>query len=256
VKYLGFEPHGTSDAGRCVRRARFEDRSNLPVSAACVVANGMRETLSSLLHVAVAASVFEPQLPDAAGWAAIGRGATCHRVRGPLADAAIVLRPADAAALIAAAFGERIDARRAFSPIEREVLARIVRGLAATLAPVNGCTGELPAIVAQSDASGFTTYFEIAVAHPTRATIGVALAADPVPPTRGRLSIDDLAPVEVDVSVRFACARVAAGLAALQTGAVLPMPDAPGNIYLDGCAIARAECGALGGRYAARLCEV
>ena len=36
--------------GRRVRRARFVDRSLLPVAAACVVANGVRETLAALLH--------------------------------------------------------------------------------------------------------------------------------------------------------------------------------------------------------------
>jgi flagellar motor switch/type III secretory pathway protein FliN len=258
VKCLGFERTAVALNGRRVRRACFEDRSNLPASAACVVGNGMRETLASLLHAPVNVRLLEPRLPDAAGWSAIACGATCYRVRGPLAEAAIVLRPRDCAALLEAAFGEPIDATAQRSAIEREVLMRLVRGLAATLAPVNGLSGEVPPIVAQGTPAGFTTYFEVAVTQPVRASIGIALARDPRIEPRGRLTLEDLADVEIELAVRLARTQIPAGaLAALQPGALVPMTTEVGSgaVCLGGHPIARAECGARGGRYAARLCD-
>ena len=259
MKCLGFERVSIVANGRRVRRARFEDRSNLPVSAACVVGNGMREALTALLHAPVNVRLLEPQLPDADGWAAISRDARWYRVRGPLADAAIVLRSRDGAALLEAAFGEPIVATAPRSAIEREVLARLVRGLAATLAPVNGLTGELPPIVSQDAPVGFTTYFEVSLTLPVRATIGIALARDPQADPRGNLTLADLAEVEIELSVRLAAARMPAGeLAALQPGALVPMTtevEAFGSVCLGGHPIARAEIGACGGRYAAKLCD-
>jgi flagellar motor switch/type III secretory pathway protein FliN len=259
MRCLGFERATVVRNGRRVRRARFEDRSNLPVSAACVVGNGMRETLASLLRVPVNVRLLEPQLPDPAGWSAIAQDALWYRVRGPLADAAIVLRQRDCAALLEAAFGEPIAPAATRSPIESEVLTRLVRGLAATLAPVNGLSGEVPAVVAQPAPPGFTTYFEVAVTQPVRAAIGVALARDPQSEPFGHLTLEDLATVKVEVSVQLAPVRLAAGdVAALQPGAVVPMTtevELAGAVCLGGHPIARAEIGARGGRFAARLCD-
>jgi flagellar motor switch/type III secretory pathway protein FliN len=259
VKCLGFERAGTLSNGRRIRRARFEQRSNLPVSAACVVGNGMREVLASLLRVPVDVRLHEPQIPDPAGWTAIARGAQWYRVHGPLADAAIVLRPRDAAALLEAAFGEPIVAGAVLSAIEREVLNRLIRGLAGTLAPVNGLRGDVPNLVAQGAPLGFVTYFEVAVTQPVRAAIGVALARDPQNEPCGGLTIDDLGHIEIELTLRLAPAQIPAGsLAALQPGAVVPMTTevgSPAAVCLGGHSIARAESGARNGRYAARLCD-
>jgi hypothetical protein len=89
---LGFARRGEYVGGRYVRRAVLEPRSLLPVSAACLVANGVRERLAEILATDVSLRLLEPRLPDPDAWHAIARDATCYRVRGPLADAAVVLR--------------------------------------------------------------------------------------------------------------------------------------------------------------------
>ncbi|HEY6325785.1 MAG TPA: hypothetical protein VIW73_04615, partial [Candidatus Cybelea sp.] len=108
MRSLGFAPASRNrcDSGKRVRETRFERRSSLPASAACVVANGIRETLTALLGSPVTLRLFEPVMPDPDAWDAIARDATMYRVRGSVADAAIVLRAADAIAFASAVFGE------------------------------------------------------------------------------------------------------------------------------------------------------
>src|ERR1700734_1263613 len=139
MRSLGFsDPSDRS--GRRLKRARFEARSALPISAACVVANGVRETLSSLLGVPVAMRLFAPSIPSPHAWQAILDNARLYRVRGNVADAAIVLRAADANGLSAALFGESGNgaAQRSLSPIECDVLDRMVASIAANLGAVCG----------------------------------------------------------------------------------------------------------------------
>jgi len=126
---------------RRVRQARFETRSSLPTSAACVVANGVRETLASVLGVAVSVRLFEPVIPDPAAWQAIAQHASLYRVRGSVAEAVIILRPNDAISLVAAVFGEpagQTSNQRLLSPIELDVANRIASAIAANLSVVCG----------------------------------------------------------------------------------------------------------------------
>ena len=87
----------------------FGPRSALPPSAACVVANGVRETLTSILSSPVEMRLFEPSIPpplawpDDPGWMRFSIACA-----DSIADAAIVLRSADALSLVAALFGEGI----------------------------------------------------------------------------------------------------------------------------------------------------
>ena len=135
MKWLAFSAARSRDRSafpKAVRAARFETRSMLPISAACVVANGVRETLSSLLRVSVGVRLFEPSIPSPQAWPAILERARLYRLRGHVADAAIVLRPVDAAALAAALFGESHPAgARDLSPIECDVIDRMVSTIAA-----------------------------------------------------------------------------------------------------------------------------
>ena len=110
--------------GKRVRRTHFEERSSLPTSAACVVANGVRETLTSLIGAPIAMRLFEPAIPSPRAWGAIVCDAALYRVRGNVADAAVVLRASQACALAAAIFGEpspEQPPRRELSPLENEV---------------------------------------------------------------------------------------------------------------------------------------
>jgi flagellar motor switch protein FliM len=238
-----------------IRKASFGPRSGLPASAACVVANGVRETLNSLLDVPVRMRIFEPAIPAAAAWPAIAGGALLYRVRTNASDAAIVLRSADALALVTALFGERPAAHpdRALSPIERDVLDRTVKALSAHLGSVCG-SREIHSVERVGTIDGFATYFELALEEPVAARIGIALSHDPSPEPRLRIEIAHLAAVPVTARVMLDLGPVPSGLIArLRAGTLLPV--GPADLHhctLDayGRSLARGACGASNGRYA------
>jgi flagellar motor switch/type III secretory pathway protein FliN len=249
---LAFERDGEACNGRRVRRACFERRSSLPVSAACVVANGVRETLGALLATPVSLRLLEPMIPGPAAWDAICGGAQLFGMRGPLCDAAFVLRPQDALALATSAFGERPDAPRPLSAVEQEVLARALRGVAGSVAPV--CGRELSPLERILDIRGYVTYFELLVERPVQARIGVALSRDPAARGAPTLRIEDLLDVQVELSVEFARGTMpAAAFLDLRHGANVPMTTRigePGRLKLGGAVLAHGECGAMGERNA------
>jgi Type III flagellar switch regulator (C-ring) FliN C-term len=252
MRWLTFADDDAAPAS--IRRASFEERSFLPLSAACLVAGGIRETLGALLGISLQTRLFEPAVPQADGWQAIGRDAMLYRLRGSVADAAIVLRREDAAAVAAAAFGERAapsEPSRALSPLERDVLDRAVAAIASTLIPVCGqCERE--ALERIASISGFRTYFEIAVDPPVDARIGVALSADAPPEPAGNLTIDALAGVELTADAILDVAEVPAyALASLRPGDVLARDAASSaRLVAGGRTIGFGSLGIRGGRYA------
>lgn len=249
---LGFERESERIDGKRVRRAIFERRSGLPVSAACVVANGVRETLAALLAAPVSVRLLEPSIPDPQAWNAICAGAQLFGVRGPLCDAAFVLRPQDALALAACAFGEEADSPRPLSAVEQEVLVRALRGVAGSLAPV--CGRDVSPLERILDIRGYVTYFELLVERPVRARLGVALSRDPATRGSATLRIDDLLDVEIEVSVEFARGMLpAAAFLDLRPGTNVPMMTRmgePGRLLAGGTVLARGECGAMSERSA------
>ena len=215
----------------------------------------MRETLSSILGVALCARLLEPVIPSREAWSAIARGATLYRFRGSVADGAIVLRPADAAALASAAFGERAVAssqERELSPLERDVLDRTVGAIAGTLNAVCGAR-ERDVVERVATIGGFVTYFEIVLEQSLDARIGIALSRDPVPEPHGKLEIDDLGDVLLTPSVCVdLCAIEAGTLARLEIGAILPLRRARafrGRLHAGGRTFARGAVGTYNGRY-------
>jgi flagellar motor switch/type III secretory pathway protein FliN len=245
---LAFSRNGEIIRGRRVRRSCFERRSMLPTSAACVVANGVRETLSALFAAPVTLRLLQPVIPDPGAWKIIGAEAKLYRVRASNADAVFVLRPHDALALAAAAFGEPApEPRRPLSPLENEVLLRAVRALSGTLAPV---CGRDPAVVEPIlDICGCVTYFELILERPAAARIGVALSRDPIPKGGGTLHVEDLLDVEVELSAQFAAGQMpAAAFLDLRPDALVPMMTKigmPGLLTAGGTVVARGECGTL-----------
>jgi hypothetical protein len=248
-----------------VQNARFEERSSLPTSAVCLVASGMRETLSALLRTSVALSLFEPTIPPTPAWSAIVQGAHIYRLRARKADAAIVLRPPDAAALAAAVFGEAQPAGRvncalpagrvncALSPMEREVLDRLVRAIAGSLAAVCGMR-EGEEIENVDEIEGFVTYFELQLEVPVAARIGIALSSDPAPEPRGHLTLEDLSQVQLVPVASLDLGTIEAGtICRLSLGTLLPFValnlDRVG-LQLHGRTLARGVCGVRSGRYA------
>jgi hypothetical protein len=252
VKTLGFSRASQRIAGRRIRTLTFEERSMLPVSAACVVANGVRETLSALFGEAVKLKLYEPIIPDAAAWDAIVRDATVYWSRGATIDIAVIVRPTDASGLAAAAFGERDAQAAALSALERTVLERIVRAIGAQCGPVCGTAAELT-VDLQPDVRTLRTFFELQIERPLRARIGIALSRDPLPALTRGVGVEDLLELDMELSVQIDVGRLpAAQIAALEPGSILPIPEgAPrGIVLLAGRPLALGECGVHGQHFA------
>jgi hypothetical protein len=230
----------------------FEERSMLPVSAACVVASGTREALSGLFGETVALKLYEPMIPNAAAWNAIVRDAIVYRMRGAIVDAAVIVRPYDARGLAAAAFGERDVRATTLSALERTVLERIVRAVAAQCTPICGAAAELT-VDTQPDMRAFRTFFELQIERPLRARVGIALSRDPLPESRPGVGVDDLLDLEVELCVRVdAGTHAAAQIALLELGSILPIPEGAlrGTACLAGRPLAVGECGVHGQHFA------
>jgi flagellar motor switch protein FliM len=264
VRFLGFTPHcddvPAAEGRKRIRRAKFEPRSALPISAACVVANGVRETLSALLAVPVKVRLFEPSIPSPPAWSAILREARLYRVRGNVADAAVLLRAADALALAAVLFGESgASAPRPLSPIECDVIDRLVNAIAANLGAVCGARDGYP-VERVTAIAGFVTYFEVLVEEPIAARIGVALSRDPSAEPRGCVEIGHLTRVRLTAAASIDLGTApAAEVARLAAGAMVPLSTAQlqrCTLTAQGKRLARGSCGVRNGRYALTVEEM
>jgi len=250
---LAFEPQAVTCGGRAVRRIRFERRSSLPVSAACVVANGIRETLGVLIGKPVRVRLMEPLIPDPRAWAIIASQARLYEVRGALNNAAFILRGTDALALVHAIFGEGDGgAAQTLSPIEEEVLRRLLRSLAATLTPVCGSMQEV--LGARNAAPSFLTFFEVLIEEPAAVRLGIAVARETLPDPGPTLRPEDLLDVELEATAEFASATLdAVRLFSLLPNGVVRLHtrlDAPSRLKIGGTAIALGQCGTRGERRA------
>ena len=253
MKALAFESTGEVHGGKRIRRASLCDRSVFPVSAACLVANAVRDVLSRTLDERVDVRLFEPCIPDASAWAAIAAGASVFRVSGMTTDAALVVRMRDAAALAGAAFGEYDGADRTLSPMEARVLERIVQNVASALVPACGAVVS----VRRDDArlEHFATFFEVQIEGSFAARIGIALAREPDASPVGSLPFEALDDVPVELCVRTPGAYISVeALACLQVGDLVPMTTGTGVISAElsvaGRTLARGECGVRGNRLA------
>jgi hypothetical protein len=248
VKYLVFPR-----AGARVRLGAFRERSLLPVSAACVVANGMREHLARLCGADVDLRLWPPAIPERDAWQEIFRGAQLYAIRGTRCDAAIVLRAADAQGLAALLFGERsIGATRALSSLECEVSRRAVERITGTLAPVCGDATLDP----KGRNCGYVTYFELHVLEPVQFCIGVALSREPAPARAAPLAPEHLMHARVAATVEVPLvARRAGELAALEPGDLLEKGNEPALLRVGGRIVARGTCGVRAHRYAFEVRE-
>jgi hypothetical protein len=244
---------------RRVRAARFQARSALPVSAACVVANGVRETLATLLGAPIGMRLFEPCIPSPQAWHTLLRDARLYRVRGAVADAAVVLRAADGVALAATLFGEAQLAQlseRPLSPLECDVLDRMVNALAANLGSVCGAR-ESNSVERVTGIAGFMTYFELLVTDPVTARIGIALSRDPSPECGATLDSAVLSGVTVTARASLDLGQSdLAAVVRLKPGSVIALPQARLRrcvLLAESRGIARGACGVRNGRYAVEI---
>lgn len=244
MKYVVF-PRGLSN----IRHARFEDRSLLPVSAACVVANAVREHLATLAGVPVELRLWPPAIPEATAWQTLLRDARVYHVSGTLCDAAFVLRRVDAQVLAALLFGEHSQYRRAaqLSRLEDEITRRAVERIIPALTSVCGdCTAQpAPASAA------FITYFELHVIEPVELCLGVALSREPAAVRTRGFSIEHVRAASIQVVAEISLRRLcAAEVATLRLGDVLEFAGGPAALRVAGHGIALGTCGIRTSRYA------
>jgi hypothetical protein len=232
-----------------IRRARFVPRPTLPVDAACVVANGIREALRTLVGDACAVTIGEPVALDAAAWRLLTHDALLFATPGRATDVVFVLAMRDARCLVRAAFGEDVPPEDgSWSTLEAGAIERIVARCAhacdALCVERRGPTsvvdaGRIPRSVA---------YFDVRIAEPLALTIGVGILRElsEAPPARV-LSPGTLAEVGIDVRVILGRGTITApGLLGLQVGTVVPLGTkvaSEGELNLAGQRIAFGTCG-------------
>lgn len=253
MKVLAFSRRCELRGARRVRSIAFAERSMLPVSVACVVASGVRETLATLFGEPVALKLYEPVIPTPSGWSAIARDATIYRVRTTGADAAVIVRPPDASAIAGAAFGEREERTAALSALERTVLSRTVQAIAQQFGPICGAGAQTTMLEAQPDLGDFVTFFELQIERPVCARVGIALRRDPTPEPQPSICPGDVMDLPLELRVQVDLGQYpAAALGGLVPGGVLAVPVGAlrGALVLAGRTVATGECGVYGQRYA------
>ncbi|HZO93327.1 MAG TPA: FliM/FliN family flagellar motor switch protein [Candidatus Baltobacteraceae bacterium] len=239
-----------------VRRLRFVPRSSIPLSAACLVANGIRETLRELLGEPCEIVLGEPARIGAEAWRLLAADALLYLTRGRQTDVVIVLPRADARRLVLRAFGEGESLPEgACSALELHALERIAARCAAACDPL--CAerhgGSRP--VQPHEAPPCVAYVDLRVRAPVPLTLGIAIARDlPDPGPAGALAPAALDPVPLEARAVFAEGTMdAAAIVALRPGDVVKLATkvgAPAHLTVAAQPVARGTAGAAGGRAA------
>jgi hypothetical protein len=260
IAVLRFGPGQADEAGRIVRNVVFAARSTLPLSAACLVANGVREALSRLLARDLDVELIEPATPDSGERRVLLDDAIVFRVRGRICDGFVIVRSGDALRLVALAFGETEHSERdMLSDIERATLERIVSGLVPLCNTLCGTLGPVTRESAERAACDLATYFEVRTSGPPRIAIGFALTRDPPEDVAERLTIADLGEVELRGAVVFATGSLAVpAFSRLAPGVTIAL-DTPvgghGSLRFGNVAFARGTCGVKNGRGAIEVVD-
>jgi flagellar motor switch/type III secretory pathway protein FliN len=239
-----------------VRRARFVPRPSLPIDAACVVANGVREGLRTLLGETCTVTIGEPVALDAAAWRSLVHDALLFATPGRATDVVFVLAARDARRLVAAAFGEEPGTTEsAWSTLEAGAIERIIVRCA------NACEAlcvERRGPTSPVDAARIprsVAYFDVRVTAPVTLTVGVGIVRD-LPETPPLATLGTAALGEVAVEVRAILGRAilpVPRLLELRAGSVVVLGtavDDAGELNVAGQRIAVGTCGLRRGRTA------
>jgi flagellar motor switch/type III secretory pathway protein FliN len=242
-----------------VRRARFVPRANVPVDAACVVANG-------------SVTLGEPVALDAPAWRTIVGDALLFATPGRATDVIFVLTHRDARRLVQAAFGEEAapetasatapetasataSADGAWSALESGAIQRIVARCA------NACDALCverrgpTALVDAARVPRSVAYFDVRIAAPVTLTIGVGIVRElPTVAPAGAMRAETLGGIEVEVRVVLGRGTLTAPrLLELRTGSFVPISTkvaGEGELNLAGQRLAFGTCGVRNGRAA------
>jgi flagellar motor switch/type III secretory pathway protein FliN len=237
------------------RRLRFVPRPSLPLDAACVVANGVREALRALLDDACAVAIGDPVALDAAAWHALARDALLFATPGRATDVVFVLGRRDARTLLAAAFGEESGGGGALSALEAGAIERIVARCAvaceAWCVERRGPTSAVDAARLPRSVA----YFDVRVGAPVALTIGVGILRDlPAAPPAAEFPAAMLGGLSVEVRAVLGRGSLPVPrLLDLSAGCVVPLHTkvaGDGELNLAGQRIAFGTCGVRNGRAA------
>jgi hypothetical protein len=239
-----------------VRTPRFVPRAGVPIDAACVVANGVREALRALLGDACPVTLGEPVVLDAPAWSRLTGDALVFAAPGRATDVAFVIAARDARRLVQAAFGEDLaGGEPGWSALETGALERIVARCAVACDAL--CVERRgPASLVEAARLGRpVAYFDVRLGPPLGLCIGVGLLRElPEPPAVVTLAPAALASVGVDVRVVLGHAVLPlTEVLTLRTGSVVPLRTkvgGGGELNLAGQRIAFGSCGVRNGRAA------
>lgn len=253
IAALAFDTPLVLDDGRIVRRPTFVPRSTLPLSAACLVANGVRETLARLLAREIDVDLIEPAMPRGNERRMLLEGALISRVRGRLCDGFVIVRAADARRIVALAFGESgRPSDVALSDIERTTVERVLAALVPLCNALCGTLGPVTRESSERAACDLATYFEVRTTGAVRIAVGFAITRDPAEDVGAPLELDDLGDVEIEGCVELGTGTLGVpAFSRLATGATLVLEatlGTLGTLRFGDVTFARGTCGVSDGR--------
>lgn len=238
-----------------VRTARFIPRPSIPLSAACLVANGIRETLRELFGERCELTIGEPVAIGPQAWATLSHDAYCFLTCGRQTDVVIVLRAGDARVLVQRAFGEAdVRGAAALSALEVHAVERIAGRCAAAFDPLYAERRGASQRLVSTALPTCVAFFDIRVSAPIDIEIGIGIVRDlPEAGPAGTLPASVLGAVPIEVHAEFAAGSIdARALLGLAPGDVVVLDTqvgAAGSLKIADRYIARGSGGIVGGRY-------
>ncbi len=238
-----------------IRPARFVPCTSIPLSAACLVANGLREALRELLGQRCELVIGEPVALGPDAWATLSREAHCFLTVGRQTDVVLVIPDDHARTLVLGAFGEgETSAAPALSVLERQAVERIAARCAAAFDPL--CIerrGPAQRVTAAA-IPPCVAYFDVRLRTPIAIDFGIGIVRDlPDPGPAGALPAALLDAVSVEVRAEFARGTIdVAALLRLAPGDVVHLDtqvNEAGLLKIGGRSIARGVGGVSAGRY-------
>ena len=234
--------------GRFVREAQFEPVTDLQLSTVCQAANAARDRLSRLLGRELTIDVFAPVLLAAGMSGVVFGDGVFYVADGTQCEAYVVFRERDGRRLAASAFGEENAGREGpYSALEGRALARIAGEIVQLCVPFTGEVRSLRRGEPAAHPPACVTYFELRIAPPIDAVIGIGLSKDPGLAFGAVVDRTMLAGVALDVRAEFGEARVdASEVARWNVGTTVRLDTkigAPTTLKVGNVVIAVGDCG-------------